>query len=98
MLLSRFGKYTGNLLPVLRLLVPDDARPDEKHGLAAAQRVADVLASAERRARAHQYDAAVLRVYRALEGVAQWTLKRHHRIPDRERPARQLHRTPRARD
>ena len=79
-ILSRFGRYTGDLLAVLRLLAPDDERPAEKEGQRAAQRVADILASAERRARAHEYDAAVLRVYRSLEGVAQWTLKQHHQI------------------
>ncbi|MCC7538396.1 MAG: hypothetical protein IT379_19385 [Deltaproteobacteria bacterium] len=74
--LEPFGRYAGEHMPTLRSLVRGrDGGPE-----ADAQRIVDVYLSAERRARAHHYDAAVLRLYRALEWVAQWTLRWHNKI------------------
>jgi CRISPR-associated protein (TIGR02710 family) len=85
--LRPFKKHTGALLPTLVLLASEGGTAPGSQSsdpgrwrLADAQRVADIVASAERRARRHEYDAAVLRVYRALEWVAQWTLRWDHEI------------------
>ncbi len=93
-LLRPFKKHTGSLLSVLVLLAADSgvsagSGPSDPRRLrrADAQRVADIYASAERRARRCEYDAAVLRVYRALEWVAQWTLRWDNKIDAGNVPA-----------
>jgi CRISPR-associated protein (TIGR02710 family) len=73
--LAPFKRYCGDLLQSLGQIVEG-----RDQGFKHALWIADIHASAERRARAHQYDAAVLRMYRTLEGVAQWTLSSHHQI------------------
>jgi CRISPR-associated protein (Cas_Cas02710) len=73
-LLSNFGRYVGSYLRTLRELTSPPTRSSDAH------RVADMYASAERRAHNLQFDAGVLRYYRVFEWIAQWTLKWDHGV------------------
>lgn len=68
--LEPFARFTGEYLPALR---------DLSKGRT-PQLIVDLYFAAERRARGHQHDAAVIRLYRVLEGIAQWALleQGHH--------------------
>lgn len=74
-MLKPLGRFVAEgLMPALAILANDMSERGT------AYRIWDVLFMAERRAAGQQYDTAVLLVYRALEWIAQWSLREHQGI------------------
>lgn len=76
-----------DLLRIFKQFVPDEAlRALHRMATAPSNREADarlavdMYAAASRRACSQHYDAAVLRLYRVLEWVAQWSLRWEHQV------------------
>lgn len=70
-----------------QMRAPDDGRPPKDPSRVEALRIHDLYLASARRAAAGRHDTEVLLLYRALEWIAQWTLRFHHAIDTGDVPA-----------